>query len=152
MPEAEAMKRYLITCRIPEDKILPECRSRNTLENFAFSGEIIRHTLRKNAWEGTSIYFLFSENMRVEITREEKIIQKMEIYGGPVEAVRKYKLGITEYAYKNPELFLGIEPEELGTEIPVKKLSENDRGALWSFFALHDEISLRNEGRLVLLD
>ena len=114
--------------------------------------QIIRHTLRKNAWEGTSIYFLFSENMRVEITREEKIIQKMEIYGGPVEADRKYKLGITEYAYKNPELFLGIAPEELGTEIPVKKLSENDRGSLWSFFALHDEISLRNEGRLVLLD
>ena len=45
MPEAEAMKRYLIARQIPEEKILPECRSRNTLENFALSGEVIRRTL-----------------------------------------------------------------------------------------------------------
>ncbi len=67
MPEAEAMKRYLITCRIPEDKILPECRSRNTLENFAFSGEIIRHTLPegKVAFATTSYHVFRSGLMAV---------------------------------------------------------------------------------------
>ncbi len=114
--------------------------------------EIIRHTLRKIAWEGTSIYFLFSENMNVEITREEKIIQKLEIYGGPVEPDKSYKLGITEYAYKNPELFLGIAPGELGTEVPVKKLSDNDRESFREYFASHGEARLRNEGRLRILD
>lgn len=113
--------------------------------------EIIQHTLRKNAWEGTSIYFLFSENLRVEITREEKIVQKTEIYGGPVEPERMYTLGITGYAYKNPVLFLGIEPGELGQDIEVKKLSENDRQSFWEYLALHGNIELKNEGRLRLI-
>lgn len=114
--------------------------------------QIIRHTLRKDAWEGTSIYILFSENMHVEITREDKIVQKIEIYGGDIEPDRIYKLGITEYSYKNPELFLGIEPGALGTEIEVKKVSDNDRVSFFEYLSLHSEFTLRNEGRLVLLD
>ena len=114
--------------------------------------QIIRHTLRKDAWEGTSIYILFSENMRVEITREDKIVQKIEIYDGDIEPDRIYKLGITEYSYKNPELFLGIEPGALGTEIEVKKVSDNDRVSFFEYLSLHSEFTLRNEGRLVLLD
>ena len=44
MPEAEAMRRYLLSQGIPEDRILPETRSRNTFENMAFSKKIIEET------------------------------------------------------------------------------------------------------------
>ena len=47
---------------------------------------------------------------------------------------------------------LGIRPEELGGEIPVKKLSDNDRMSFWNYLALHDQVSLRNEGRLEILE
>ena len=42
MPEAEAMRRYLLSQDIPENLILPETRSENTYQNMAFSKEIIR--------------------------------------------------------------------------------------------------------------
>lgn len=113
---------------------------------------VIRHTLRKDAWEGTAIYLFFSENLRAQITREEKIIRKMELRGGPIDPDGTYTLGITGYAYKNSEVFLGIRPEELGGEIPVKKLSDNDRMSFWNYLALHDQVSLRNEGRLEILE
>ena len=41
MPEGEAIKNYLLTQGIPEEQILPETRSVNTLQNMKFSGEII---------------------------------------------------------------------------------------------------------------
>lgn len=41
IPEAEAMKRYLIKQGIPEEYILPETRSSNTMENMAFSKALI---------------------------------------------------------------------------------------------------------------
>ena len=44
MPEAEAMRRYLLSQGIPEDRILPETQSRNTFENMAFSKKIIEET------------------------------------------------------------------------------------------------------------
>ena len=44
MPEAEAMRRYLLSQGIPEDRIFPETRSRNTFENMAFSKKIIDET------------------------------------------------------------------------------------------------------------
>lgn len=41
MPEAEAMKNYLISCGIPEDRIIPETASTTTKENMEFSKKII---------------------------------------------------------------------------------------------------------------
>lgn len=42
MPEGEAMRRYLIECGIPDDRILPETKSTNTEQNLRFSAELIR--------------------------------------------------------------------------------------------------------------
>ena len=42
MPEAEAIRNYLRTQQIPEELILPEDRSLNTLQNMTFSRELIR--------------------------------------------------------------------------------------------------------------
>ncbi len=42
MPEAEAMRRYLLEQNVPEHLILPEARSANTYQNMAFSREIIK--------------------------------------------------------------------------------------------------------------
>ena len=44
MPEAEAIRQYLISKGIEDRLILPEDRSRNTYENMANSGRIIRET------------------------------------------------------------------------------------------------------------
>ena len=41
MPEAEAMRRYMLDQGIPDSLIVPETQSRNTWENMAFSKEII---------------------------------------------------------------------------------------------------------------
>lgn len=41
MPEGEAIRNYLLTQGIPEEQILPETRSVNTLQNMKFSKEII---------------------------------------------------------------------------------------------------------------
>ena len=42
IPEAEAMRRYLLKQGIPEERILPEPRAENTFQNMAFSREIIQ--------------------------------------------------------------------------------------------------------------
>ena len=44
MPEAEAVRRYLLAEGVQDRLILPENRSRNTYQNMAYSGEIIRET------------------------------------------------------------------------------------------------------------
>ena len=41
MPEGEAIKNYLLSQGIPEEQILPETKSVNTLQNMKFSKEII---------------------------------------------------------------------------------------------------------------
>ncbi|MBQ6347962.1 MAG: YdcF family protein [Clostridia bacterium] len=41
MPEAEAMRRYLVEQGVPGDKILPEDRSTNTFQNMAYSKVLI---------------------------------------------------------------------------------------------------------------
>ena len=42
MSEAEGMKKYLLENNIPEDRILIENRSRNTIENILFSKELLK--------------------------------------------------------------------------------------------------------------
>jgi len=67
MPEAEAMRRYLIRQEIPADLILPEKESRNTYQNMAYSRKLIDqikpdgktifattnyHVFRSGVWAG----------------------------------------------------------------------------------------------------
>ncbi|MBR6965461.1 MAG: YdcF family protein [Clostridia bacterium] len=42
MPEAEAIRRYLLSRNVPDRLIFPETASKNTLENMAFSRKIIQ--------------------------------------------------------------------------------------------------------------
>ncbi len=44
MPEAEAIRQYLLSAGMEDRLILPETKSVSTYENMAFSGEIIRNT------------------------------------------------------------------------------------------------------------
>ena len=44
MPEAEAMRRYLLSQDVPPHLILAETASKNTLENMSFSKKIIRES------------------------------------------------------------------------------------------------------------
>ena len=58
--EAEAMKNYLITQGISEEKILVEDRSTNTLENMQFSNSLIKkHTENPNVAFSTTNYHVF---------------------------------------------------------------------------------------------
>ncbi|SNT93994.1 DUF218 domain-containing protein [Aristaeella hokkaidonensis] len=59
IPEAEAMKRYLLSKGIPEEDILPEERSTTTLENLRYSQEII------NSFPGRKYTALVSSNYHV---------------------------------------------------------------------------------------
>ena len=52
VPEAEAIRRYLAENRIPEGLILTEDRSRSTMQNMAFSRDLIRE---KNP-EGRTVF------------------------------------------------------------------------------------------------
>ncbi len=42
MPEGEAIRQYLESQDVPDDRILPETRSKNTFENMSFSRDLIR--------------------------------------------------------------------------------------------------------------
>lgn len=60
MAEAEAMKRYLVSQGVPEGLIRTEDRSKNTLENMAFSREIMaREGLEGPAAFATTNYHVF---------------------------------------------------------------------------------------------
>ena len=64
MPEAEAMKAYLIAQGIPERLILPETRSKDTLENLRFSGLIMKdHHLSGSVIFATTNYHVFRSGL-----------------------------------------------------------------------------------------
>lgn len=60
--EGEAMKRYLLEQGIPEDQIMPETKSTNTLENMKFSKELINGENAKVAFSTTN-YHVFRGGM-----------------------------------------------------------------------------------------
>lgn len=54
--EGEAMKRYLIENGIPEEQIIPETRSTNTLQNMKFSKELIGNSNANVAFSTTNYH------------------------------------------------------------------------------------------------
>lgn len=55
MPEAEAMRNYLIAKGVPSDNILAECNSTTTYENFEYSKELLKEN---NIAEDTTIVII----------------------------------------------------------------------------------------------
>ncbi len=62
MPEAEAIRRYLLEQGVPEERILPEDRSLNTYQNMCFSRELMKGTEGKAAF-ATSSYHVFRSGL-----------------------------------------------------------------------------------------
>ena len=60
--EGEAMKRYLLEQGIPEEQIMPETKSTNTLENMKFSKELIGDNDAKVAFSTTN-YHVFRSGL-----------------------------------------------------------------------------------------
>ena len=64
MPEAEAIRQYLLSRGIDDRLILPETRSANTLQNMSFSGKIIREAGRNGKTVfATSSYHVFRSGL-----------------------------------------------------------------------------------------
>lgn len=64
MPEAEAIRQYLLSRGIEDRLILPETQSANTLQNMSFSRRIIRDTGREGqAVFATSSYHVFRSGL-----------------------------------------------------------------------------------------
>ena len=64
MPEAEAMRNYLLAHGIPEEKILPETGSASTWENMRFSRRVMEeHHLSGSVVYATTSYHVFRSGM-----------------------------------------------------------------------------------------
>ncbi|MCR5675428.1 MAG: 5'-nucleotidase C-terminal domain-containing protein [Lachnospiraceae bacterium] len=123
----------------------------NAVYELKMTGErflaLIRHVYRREAWEGTNIFFLFSKNLTVTVRAGDREVLDVKLSGADPEPDREYTVGVTAYAYKNRELFLGITAAEEET-IRIRRLSVDDRQDMTAFFSGAGVIPLENEGRL----
>ncbi|MCR4762733.1 MAG: metallophosphoesterase [Lachnospiraceae bacterium] len=124
----------------------------NEVFEMSMSGErlmrLIRHVYRKEAWEGANIFFLFSGAWKIRVRAEDKELLDVSFEDRAPVYDRTYTVGITGYAWKNRQLFLGIGEEEIGDSIRLRQLAANDREAMEQYFASCTQVILHREGRL----
>lgn len=108
MPEAEAMKRYLLEQGIPDGKIRPEDQSRNTYENMLFSGKIMDSVLPEGkAVFSTTNYHVFRSGIwaaRAGVDAEG-IGSRTKWWFWPNAFMREC-LGLMKHRWKSELLFL----------------------------------------------
>ncbi|MBQ1377984.1 MAG: 5'-nucleotidase C-terminal domain-containing protein, partial [Lachnospiraceae bacterium] len=136
----------------------PEVTRRDLLMALPYDNEIFRITmngerltrmitymLRKEAWEGTHVFILFSGTMKVWFDRENRCIKKVTLFGKEPEPEHLYTVGITSYVRKNLRAFLDIDEDEL----LIEKLAASDRPGIESFLLTQEFYELKNQGRVV---
>ena len=91
--EGEAVRRYLLSCGIPEGDILPETESTNTLENMKFSKQIIdqRGESAKVIFSTTN-YHVFRSGIQAESVglHADGIASKTKWYFWPNAQIREF--------------------------------------------------------------
>ncbi len=110
MPEAEAIRRYLISQGIEDKQILPEKRSVNTYENMAFSKEIMQAADPEGkAAFSTSSYHVFRSGLwaRQAGLNAEGIGCKTKWWFWPNAAMRE-TAGLLIKRWKQEMLFLAL--------------------------------------------
>ena len=110
IPESASMKRYLMSRGVPEDRILEEARSTDTLENMKFSKEIIwtQDPKAKIAFSTTN-YHVFRSGLcarRVKM-RAVGMGARTKWYFWPNAAVREFAGLLTKHRGKQA-LILGV--------------------------------------------
>jgi uncharacterized SAM-binding protein YcdF (DUF218 family) len=108
MPEAEAMRRYLVSKGIEDRAILPEDQSLNTFQNMSFSGRIIRDTIPEGkAVFATSNYHVFRSGLWARQTglAAEGIGSKTKWWFWP-NAFMRETAGLFQKRWKQEILFL----------------------------------------------
>ncbi|MBR0087821.1 MAG: bifunctional metallophosphatase/5'-nucleotidase [Lachnospiraceae bacterium] len=121
----------------------------NEVFRITMSGErlirMITYMLRKEAWEGTHVFILFSGTMKIWFDRENRCVKKVTLFGKEPEPEHLYTVGITSYVRKNLRAFLGIDEDEL----PIEKLAASDRPGIESFLLTQEFYELKDQGRVV---
>lgn len=127
----------------------------NAVYELTMTGErflrLVQHIYRQEAWEGAHIFFLFSGTLQLTLRKEGKEITEARLHGEEVAPDQTVTVGITGYAYKNVENFLGISAEELENTVVMRRRSTDDRSAMENYFAGSGMVSLKKEGRLRLI-
>ena len=121
-----------------------------TMRGKRFIG-LLEHLYKQEAWEGAHIFFLFSGTLQLTLTQEGKKPVEVLLRGEKIDPDQSITVGVTGYAYKNLESFLGIGEQEMEKEITVRRRSTDDRSAMENYFEGIGRIELKNEGRLRLV-
>ena len=111
IPESTAIKRYLMECGVPDERIVEEDRSTDTAENMRFSKELIR-ALDPNGKVAfaTTNYHVFRGGLcarRVKM-RAQGMGARTKWYFWPNASVREFVGLLTEHRLKQALVFGGL--------------------------------------------
>jgi uncharacterized SAM-binding protein YcdF (DUF218 family) len=113
IPEADAIKNYLLSLGIPEERILPENESTNTYENIRNSMELIRKHAGEDAPKvafSTTNYHVFRSGLyarRVKM-KAQGMGAKTKWYFWPNASVREFVGLLTDHRLKQALIFTSL--------------------------------------------
>lgn len=109
---------------------------------------MVRHILRDEAWLGETEFYQYSTGVRIKYNKTTREIEELKFHNEDVTDDMRLKIGIQNYHYKNFDEFLGVPLEEVKQNMRPRVVITSLNNIVEEYFATHDGLDARVEGRL----
>ncbi len=114
--------------------------------------QMVTHLMRDEAWIGETEFYQFSKGVKIRWRKSTHTLEELSFRGKPVEDGDRLKIAIQTYHYNNFDEFLGVPLEEVKKNMRPRIVATSVNNIIEEYFATHDGLDARVEGRIVVED
>lgn len=114
--------------------------------------KVVMYMLRDEAWVGDTEFFQFSKGIRIRYNRTTKKLEEFSFRCKEIQDDDILMVAIQNYHYENFETSLGISLEEISLNRKPRVVASSVNNVVEEYFATHQDLDARVEGRIVIVD
>jgi 5'-nucleotidase len=113
---------------------------------------MVTFLMRDEAWEGHTEFYQFSKGVRIVWRKSTHTLEELSFRGEPVTDGMTLLIALQNYHYTSFDEFFGVKLSEVAGNMRPRVVATSVNNIIEEYFATHQNLDSKVEGRIVILD
>ena len=113
---------------------------------------MVTFLMRDEAWDGHTEFYQFSKGVRIVWRKSTHTLEELSFRGEPVTDGMTLLIALQNYHYTSFDEFFGVKLSEVAGNMRPRVVATSVNNIIEEYFATHQNLDSKVEGRIVILD
>ncbi len=113
---------------------------------------MIQYVMRDDAWDGHTEFYQYSKGVRIVYRKSTHTLEELSFRGKEIEDGDTFLIALQNYHYNNFEEFFNVPLSPIKERMRPRVVATSVNNIVEEYFATHQGLDAKVEGRIVILD